>query len=317
MPADFRPVCVIVQPIAEAGLALLREAGLAVEVASAPDFAKMAPLLAGAVAAITRNRGFPATAMAAAPRLRVIGSHGAGTDAIDRAEAAARAIRIVNTPGENARSVAELTMGLILAAARGIVFADGALRQGETGFRERSPGLELAGRTLGLVGFGHVARHVAPMARAFGLRLAGFSRAASIDEIRLAGIAPATSLDELLAMADIISLHAAGGSPAMIGAREFGLMKPGAIFVNTARGSLVDEGALAEALAAKHLRAAALDVTAIEPLPASSPLLAAPNLILTPHLGGSTEAALERTSLAVARKVLDALADCGILERRP
>lgn len=316
MTADIRPVCVVVQPIAEAGLVLLREAGLSVHVAPVPDFGKMVPHLAGASAAITRNRGFPATAMAAAPRLRVIGSHGAGTDAIDKAEAAARSIRIVNTPGENARSVAELTMGLILATARGIAFGDRAVRQGEAGFRERSPGLELAGLTLGLVGFGHVARYVAPMARAFGLQVVGFSRAASVDEMRMAGIVPAASLDGLLAMADIISLHAVGGSPAMIGAREFSLMKPGAILVNTARGSLVDEGALADALGAKHLRAAALDVTEIEPLPASSPLLGAPNLILTPHLGGSTEAALERTSLAVARKVLDALADCGVLERR-
>ncbi len=256
---------------------------------------------------ITRNAGFPATAIAAAPRLAVIGSHGAGTDAIDRAAADARGIAILNTPGANARSVAELTMGLMLAAARGTVAADRAVRDGDEGFRARRTGIELHGRTLGLVGFGHVARHVAPLARAFGMEVIGVSRAFDDTAMAEAGVRRVADLETLLAQSDVVSLHAAGGRGLLIGAPELARMKSGALLVNTARGSLIDEPALAAALGEGRLAGAALDVTTIEPLPMESPLLAAPNLVLTPHLGGSTRAALDRTAEEIARRVVAAL----------
>lgn len=307
MAVEAAPDCVVVQPIAEAGLALLRDAGLKVYVAPAPDFSALAPKLRTAVAIITRNAGFPAHAIAAAPQLKVIASHGSGTDAIDRVAAAARGVQVLSTPGANAVSVAELTMGMILAAARRIASADRAVRAGDAGYRGRSPGLEIAGLTLGLVGFGHVARHVAPLARAFGMMTIAFSRHASDAAMDEAGLRRIAKLDDLLHAADVVSLHAAGGAGALIGERELTAMKPGALIVNTARGSLIDEEALAKALISGRLGGAALDVTVEEPLPETSPLLAAPNLILTPHLGGSTQAALDRTAVAVAGKVLEAL----------
>ncbi len=207
--ADSPVDCVVVQPIAESGLAILRTAGLRLHLAPRPDFAALAPALAGAVAVITRNAGFPAPAIAASPNLLVIGSHGAGTDAIDRAAAEKRGITVLNTPGANARSVAELTIGLILTAARGIVAADRAVRDGDEGYRTRSTGIELHGRTLGLVGFGHVTRHVAPLARAFGMEVLAYSRAVGADEMAEFGASKVEELDTLLAAADIVSLHAA------------------------------------------------------------------------------------------------------------
>ena len=307
------PDCVIVQPIAEGGLALLRAAGLRPHVAPEPDFAAMAPVLARAIAVITRNAGFPASAIAAAPQLLVIGSHGSGTDAIDAAAAAERGVAVVSTPGANARSVAELTLGLVLAAARRLAAADHAVRTGDHGFRARFDGMELHGRSLGLVGFGPVAKAVAPLARAFGMAVTGFSRRASDAEMAAAGVSRMGDLHALLAASDIVSLHAAGASGVLLGAAEIARMKRGAILVNTGRGSLLDESALAEALQSERLAAAALDVTAVEPLPAAHPLLRAPNLILTPHIGGSTVAALEQTAEQVARKVLEELRRRGAL----
>ncbi len=303
----------MVQPIAGSGLAILRAAGLRLHLAPRPDFAALAPALASAIAVITRNAGFPAAAIGASPHLLVIGSHGAGTDAIDRAAAEKRGITILNTPGANARSVAELTIGLILAAARGMLAADRAVRDGDEGYRARSTGIELYGRTLGLVGFGHVARHVAPLARAFGMEVLAYSRAVEAGEMAELGVGKVADLDALLAAADVVSLHAAGGGGVLIGAREIARMKPGALLVNTARGSLVDEVALAAALRDGRLAAAALDVTAVEPLPPGSALLDAPNLILTPHLGGSTQAALDRTAAEIARRVVAALAERGAI----
>ena len=311
--AEAPPNCVVVQPIAEAGLAILRAAGLRLHLAPRPDFVAMAPALSTALAVITRNAGFPAAAITSAPRLLVIGSHGAGTDAIDRAAAEARGIAILNTTGANARSVAELTIGLIIAAARDIVAADRAVRAADDGFRARGDFLELHGRTLGLVGFGHVARDLAPLARAFGMEVVGFSWTFSVEEMARAGVRKVGDLDALLAEADIVSLHASGGRGMLLGAREFARMKPGVLLVNTARGSLVDEAALAAALGDGRLGAAALDVTTVEPLPGDSPLLDAPNLILTPHVGGSTRAALDRTAVEIAHRVVAALDERGAI----
>lgn len=307
------PDCLIVQPIAEAGLARLRAAGLRLHIAERPDFAELGAILATIRAVITRNAGFTADAIAAAPHLLVIGSHGTGTDAIDKVAATARGITIVNTPGANARSVAELAFGLILAMARRIPAADRAVRAGNTQFRLEARGRELAGSTLGLVGFGHVARAMVPFARAFDMHVIGFSRHADAATLAEAGIEKHADLHTLLARADIVSLHSAGERGVLLGPAAFAAMKPGALLVNTARGALVDELALATALASGRLAGAALDVTAIEPLPAASPLLRAPNLVLTPHIGGSTDAALKRTAVEIADKVIATLEAAGAI----
>lgn len=301
-------LCILVQPIAAAGVAALQEAGITVVRAPRPDLDALVPLLAGATAVVTRNAGFPAAAIAAAPRLRVIASHGSGTDRIDLAAAAARGIAVVATPGANARSVAEHALGLMLALARATPAADRAVRRGDFGWRDRHLGVEIAGLRLGLLGWGQVARALAPMAQAMGMEVWALSRHADAGALAAAGVRPAAGLDALLAAVDILSLHARPGDRPAIDAPALARMRPGAFLVNTARGALVDEAALAAALAAGQLGGAALDVFAAEPPPADSPLLTAPNLILTPHIGGTTAAALERTARAVAAAVVAALA---------
>ncbi len=298
---------VVVQPIACSAVDLLARAGLRVHSAPAPELAAMRPHLASARAVITRNHGFSAAELAAAPRLEVIGVHGTGMDRVDRAEAGRRGVAVVNTPGTNARAVAELALGLMLVCARGLVAADAAARVADAGWRERASGIELGDRRLGLVGFGHVARALVPMARGLGMEVAALTGHATAAELEAAGVAPAPDLDTLCAEADVVSLHAVPGPRPLLDAARIARMRPGAILVNTARGALVDEAALAAALASGHLRAAGLDVTVTEPLPPDSPLLGAPGLVLTGHIGGAAEEAIERTGQAVARKVLAAL----------
>lgn len=303
----MNPNCLIVQPIAEVGLDLLRQAGLTLHVAQDRSLPAMRPYLENVIAVVTRDAGFSAEAIAASPRLRVIGVHGTGTNAVAKDAAAARGIAVVNTPGANAQSVAELAIGLMLACARRLVEADHAVRSDDFGWRYRQQSFELQGRTLGVVGFGHIAKRVAALGRAFGMEVIGWSSRANPAEMAAEGIRPVSDLDELCAMSDVLTLHALPGPKPLFDAARFERVKPGAILVNTGRGALVDEPALAQALKAGRLGAAGLDVFTVEPLPSTSPLLEAPNLVLAPHVGGATADALDRTARDVARKVIAAL----------
>lgn len=298
---------VVVQPIDPAGVALLRRAGLDVYEAPDPSLATIGPHLAGARAVITRNLGFPAAAIAMAPRLRLIASHGTGTDAIDRTAAAARGIAILNTPGTNAQSVAEHALALMLACARDIPSADRAVRAGAFGYRDTASPIELGGRTLGLVGYGRTARALARMAQGLGMHRVAVSSHAAPAEMARDGVKHLPDLDTLLAVSDIVSLHGLPGSHPPIDASRFARMRVGSILINTARGVLLDEAALVDALVQGRLSAAALDVFETEPLPADSLLCDCPRLILSPHLAGTSDQANRRTALAVARKVIEAL----------
>ena len=296
--------CVIVQPIHEAGLNVLRAAGIEALIAPSTDLADLAPLLSGARAVITRNWGFPAEAVALSPRLEVVGVHGAGIDCIAQDALTAREIALVSTPGANAQSVAEHALGLMLAVARGIPAGDEAMRAGDFGFRERFRGMELSGLCLGLWGWGAVSRAFAPMAQALGMEVLVFSGHADAGDLAARRISRAESLDELLANADVLSLHGRPGAGPVLGAAEISRMRAAAILVNTARGALVEEAALADALRAGRLFGAGLDVLSIEPPRPDTPLAGCPRLVLTPHVGGTTEAALRRTAQEVARRVV-------------
>lgn len=299
--------CLIVQPIASSGIELLLQAGLVVHEALSTDFTELKPHLSTARAVITRNHGLSGEAIAAAPDLRVIAAHGTGTDRIDKDAASSRGIAVVNTPGTNAQSVAEHALGLIFACARAIPAADYAVRGDDWSFRDRPGPVELSGRTLGPIGFGHVARALVPMALGVGMQVVAVSDHATPGDMAALGVEFLTDADDLLAQSDVVSLHRVPGRAPVLDAARLTSMRPGAILVNTARGALLDEGALADALISGHLRAAALDAFAEEPLSAGSALLAVPNLILTPHMGGASPEAQNRTSLAVARAVLEAL----------
>ncbi len=298
--------CLIVQPIHAAGLDRLRAAGLEPRPASGTDSETLAREVADCVAVITRNTGFPARAIAAAP-LRVIGVHGTGTDHVATAEATAAGIVVVNTPGANAVSVAEQTLALIFALAKALPEADRSVRTGDDSFKFTARLIELAGLTLGLVGFGAIGQATARLAAALGLRVLAYGPSRPDADFANAGALRAASVDALLAEADIVSLHVplTPGTRGLIGRDQLARMKREAFLINTSRGGLIDEAALVEALEAGTIAGAGLDVFAREPLPVDHPQ---PRAILTPHVGGSTGAALIRTAETAATRVVDVLA---------
>jgi phosphoglycerate dehydrogenase-like enzyme len=228
---------------------------------------------------------FAASLIARLPRLRMLSVTGPRNRSVDRAALAARGIVVTRTnAGEDGSATAELALALMLAAARKVAAGDAAIRAG--GFQEAIPsGLTLRGRTLGLIGLGRLGSLMARYGAALGMQVLAWSPNLTEERAAAAGATWAAK-DDLLAGADVVSLHMvlAPGTAGLIGARELGLMRPGAILVNTSRGPLVQEGALLEALAARRI-VAALDVYDREPLAADHPLRTAPNTVLTPHLG--------------------------------
>lgn len=299
--------CVVVQPIARCGVDLLQDAGLSVFVAPSPELTVLKPHLSTARAVITRNNGLSAEAINAAPNLAIIASHGTGTDRIDKGAAERRGIQVVSTPGSNAQSVAEHALALMLACARRIPAADRAARAGDWSSRERILPREISGCRLGLVGYGHVARRLATLAKGLGMTVIVHSKHASDADLAADGVLRASSLDNLLATAQVVSLHGLPGRTPVLDEALLSKIRTDAILINTARGALIDEAALAAALRGGRIAAAALDVFSHEPLPSDSPILDCPNVVLTPHIGGSGVEARERTALEVARRVVEGL----------
>ncbi|MBZ5540992.1 MAG: phosphoglycerate dehydrogenase [Acidobacteriia bacterium] len=246
-----------------------------------------------------------------APRLRVVGRAGVGVDNIDLEAATRRGVLVMSTPGGNAISVAEHTFALLLALARQVPRHDAAIHAGRWE-KSSAAGTEVRGKTLGLIGLGRIGGEVARRARAFEMRVLAYDPYISEAAAREAQV-ELVPLEKLLAESDFVSLHTAL-SPAtqnLINAQSIAQMKKGARLVNAARGELVDEGALAEALKSGRLAGAALDVFVEEP-PKNSPLIALPNVIATPHVAGSTTEAQEEVGTQIAQQVRDYLAD-GII----
>lgn len=225
---------------------------------------------------------------AAAPSLRAVARCGTGMDSVDVASAERRGIRVSRTPDAPAAAVAELTIGLIFAVLRRIAEADRTVRT--SGWKSLMGGL-LGARTLGLVGYGRVGRRVASIVRPTGAKII------ACDPHLTGADVPLVALDELLKGSDVISLHSVGGS-VRLGSREFALMRKGAILINTARGDLIDETALVEALKSGHLAGAGLDVFEAEPY--KGPLASIDTAVLTAHMGSyaaETRAQQEREAL--------------------
>ncbi len=243
--------------------------------------------------------------IATADRLRVIAKHGVGVDAIDLDTARENGIRVVCAPGSNSRAVAELAFGLLLAAARRIVHTHVEVVDG--GWPKHF-GPELAGKTLAVVGFGRIGRLVAGYAQAFGMRVVATDPHLEPAEIAAHGVEP-LDLPDSLARADFVSLHLPGqpDDTALLDRAALSAMRPGACLVNTARGGLVDEVALAELLRSGHLGAAAVDAFAGEPL-GDSPLRTAPNAILTSHIGACSREANRTMGVMVAEDIVRVLA---------
>jgi phosphoglycerate dehydrogenase-like enzyme len=228
--------------------------------------------------------------------LRLVVKYGTGLDNIDLAAADRLGVTVTSTPGANSQAVAELTIGMLLGLARHLVFHDRSVRRGSW---ERKTGFEVVGRLLGVIGYGQVGRRVAHMAAALGMRVVVHDPFVSQAQVEL------VSLEDLLSTSDVVSLHVplTGATRGLVDRRALRTMKPGAFLINTARAGLVDEQALAEALADGHLGGAALD-DFIEMTPRGSPLFDCDNFLGSPHAGAATVEAAERAGLAALEEVL-------------
>jgi len=289
------------------GLALLEEAsGITSDYVEDTGETAYLQRLPDADALLLRTQPLTAEILATAPRLKIVSRHGVGYDAIDVAALSARGIPLTVVGDVNAQSVAELTLTLMLAAAKRLIRADRATRNGDWNYRERLESCELNGKTLLVVGFGRIGRRVARLCQAFEMRVLVHDPFVPAEEIAAAGATPAADLAEGLRQAQVLTLHLpkTGDAP-LIGAAELALLPEEAILVNTARGSLVDEAALLAAVESGRLAAAGLDVYEAEPPPAEAPILADDRLVLTPHSAGLSRESASRMSVAAMRNIVD------------
>ncbi|HTY06713.1 MAG TPA: hydroxyacid dehydrogenase [Gemmatimonadales bacterium] len=300
---------VIADKLGDAGIALLASSPeIHVVNAAGKPRAELDAALTEAAALIVRSETrVTAEMIERAPGLRVIARAGIGVDTIDVAAATKRGIAVMNAPGANTVSAAEHAIALLLSLLRHIPEAAETMRQGGWD-RKRFEGSELRGKVLGVVGLGRIGGYVAQLAHAFGMTIIAYDpfvspqRAAEL-QTRLLPI------DQLLGEADIVTLHVAltDETKHLLNAQRIRLMKPTAYLVNTARGELVDEGALVAAVKEKRIGGAAIDVFAEEPLPKDSPLRGLERVLLTPHLAASTAEAQKRVALEICAAVRDAL----------
>jgi D-3-phosphoglycerate dehydrogenase len=296
---------VVADKISERGIELLRATGWEIVL---PAAAALPSEIVNADGLIVRSATKVTSALLdRAEKLRVVGRAGVGVDNVDMDAATHRGVLVMNTPGGNAVSVAEHTFALLLALARGVAQANAAIQAGR--WEKTSSGMELRGKTLGLVGLGRVGSEVARRARALEMKVLAYDpyvTPAAARELEVELI----SFEELLKQSDVISLHTAlsAATEKIMNAAALAQMKQGARLINCARGELIDEAALAEALRSGHLSGAAVDTFATEP-PKNSPLIGLPNLIATPHIAGSTAEAQEEVGTLIAQQVREYLAE--------
>jgi (S)-sulfolactate dehydrogenase len=263
-------------------------------------------------ALIVRNRTqVDAALLAAAPKLAVVGRLGVGLDNIDVDAARTRGVAVIPATGANALAVAEYVIGTAMLLLRGAYQSTTEVAAGAWPRPALSNGREIAGKTLGVVGFGGIGRLTANLGRALGMKVCGYDPqlAADAPQWRDAHATP-LSLDDVLSRSDVVTLHVplTKETRRLIDADRLATMRTGAVLINTARGGVVDERAVADALRSGRLGGAALDVFDAEPLPAGSPLSGCPNLVLTPHIAGVTAESNVRVSTMIAERVLAHLA---------
>jgi D-3-phosphoglycerate dehydrogenase / 2-oxoglutarate reductase len=288
------------------GLALLRRPDIQldyVEEVSAPSYR---PFLKEADAILIRTQPLSAEYIAEASKLQIVSRHGVGFDAVDVQALNGRGIPLAVIGDVNSRAVAEHATMLMLAAARRAVIFDTKTRDGEWTYRNSLDMDELDGRSLLIVGFGRIGRRLAQIARVLGMDVLAYDRFQPEEAIVAEGVRPVADLHQGLRTADVVSLHVPkAGEEALVGPAELALMKKTAILINTARGGLVDERALVEALNDGKLAAAGLDVFENEPPARDHPLLRCERAILSPHNAGLTEACARRMAIGAAQNILD------------
>jgi D-3-phosphoglycerate dehydrogenase len=306
-----RPIIVMTTTMNEAGTRLLREAG---EVRMAPPTDRPALLaaVADADALVVRTAGvYDAEVMDAAPRLKVIGRHGVGYDHVDVAAATARGILVVTTPGANTQSVAEHAMAMMIGLSKHFPQQGRSLREGRFHDRTAHSGRDILGRTLGIIGFGRIGKRIGAIAHAaFRMQVLYHDILPMSPEDEAPAGATRATLDELLARSEYVTLHVPldASTRRLIDRRALALMRPDAILINTCRGPVVDEQAVAEALDAGRLYGYGADVFDVEPPPEDHPLVwRRDNVMLTPHSAAQTGESLVNMARGVAEDVVRVL----------
>ena len=298
----------VTDKLADEGLELLRAApGLEVVVSTKLDFASLRAALAEADGIVIRSgTQLTAEVLRDQPRLKVIVRAGVGVDNIDVPTATRQGIVVMNTPGGNTVSTAEHTMALMLALSRNVARANDSLKAGRWD-RNKFTGSQLGGKTLGIVGLGRVGLAVARRAQGFDMKVIGFDPFLSAERAAELGIESVSPLDDLWARCDYITLHTplSAETRNLVGPEALAKVRPGVRIINCARGGLIDEPALAEALSSGKVAGAAIDVFDPEPPPAGHPLVDHPQVLVTPHLGASTEEAQISVAIEAARLLTD------------
>ncbi len=298
----------VAAPLHEKAIEVLEKAGFEVVYEEYPDKEKLIELAKDVEAIIVRSKPkVTKRVIEAAPKLKVIGRAGVGLDNIDLDAAKERGIKVVNSPAASSRSVAELVFGLLFAVARKIAFADRKMREGVWA-KKQCMGIELEGKTIGVIGFGRIGYNVAKIANAFGMRVLLYDPYPNEERAREVG-GTFASLEDLLKESDVVTLHVplVDATYHLINEERLKLMKPTAILINAARGAVVDNNALVKALQEGWIAGAGLDVYEEEPLPKDHPLTRLDNVVLTPHIGASTEEAQMRAGVQVAEQIVEIL----------
>jgi D-3-phosphoglycerate dehydrogenase len=310
MPTERRPLVVVGGPIHPDGLAMLeREAQVVVTDQDTEE--GMLAVAAEADGILFRIKPrCSASLMAACKRLKVVGRHGAGLDIVDIPAATRLGVAVVHAPGSNSQAVAEHALMLMLVCVKRTLAVDRMTRAGEwDGPRRPVANTELAGKTLGIVGVGNIGRRVAKFAGAIGMRVLGYDKYVAADELRRRGVEPVESLEALLPRVDVLTCHTplTEETAHMISGRTLGLMKDGAVYINTCRGGIQDEHALFEALTRGKLGSAGIDVFEEEPTSRDNPLLNLQNVVVSSHVAGVTREANRQMGVQVAGEMLRVL----------
>lgn len=300
------PKIVISHRLHDAGMAVLETAGADVAIIGSGKPEDMLPELKDADGVIIRIGSIDKGTMLQCKNLKAIGRPGVGVDDVDVAGATELGIPVVIAPGANTRSVAEHAMAMIFACAKNMLVCDREMRKGNFGIRSEYKAYELYGKTLGLIGCGHIGKILAELATGVGMKILVYDPFLKAETVAGWGYGYRAEMEDILKEADAVSVHTplTDATRGMIGARELQLMKKTAILVNCARGGIIDEAALVRALHEGWIQAAATDVVVQEPIRTDNPLFSCDNLIVTPHMAGQTKEAASGVATLAAEGVL-------------
>lgn len=301
------PHILVAGKIHPAGIDLLKSAkGITFDLVDEVSEPSYAPLIAAADAVVLRTQPMTAPTIAQGARLKIVSRHGVGYDAVDVAALSQRGVALTVVGDVNTVAVAEHTLMMMLAATKRVLRADRAVRQaGQWGWRNLLQAGELGGKTLLVLGYGRIGRHVAMLAQAFGMRVIAHDPWLDRHGWPAGDVPSVRDLGAALAQADVITLHMPKADQPALGMAELAQVKRGVVIINTARGGIVDEAALAAALQDGRVAAAGLDVFDEEPPSAANPLLGFDQVLLSPHIGGLTAEGAERLATHSVQNVLD------------